>query len=239
MHMLCGLVVAFLALFPATDDVVADMYNRWMTAYEMHLMAQIERNFANEQKQKASEEVAAESDKSADVDKVPRQEDAEVQAVTPSQTPVQDETAICETSSAEVYVEAEKAISTVVYQVDGYIPDEGLQSYLYQRLTEAGIGYFMPYAVCLIAQESDWNPMAENRNGLDKGLLQYRVTYWPTLEWWNPYAEINVFVQQMANRANNGKTVSEMISAHNQSDYGPYCQSYVDAVMGHQIVRIR
>ena len=116
-----------------------------------------------------------------------------------------------------------------------------MQTYLYQRLTEAGIGYFMPYAVCLIAQESDWNPLAENKNGLDKGLLQYRTSFWPTLEWWNPVAETDIFVQQMANRAARGLTVSQMISAHNQSDWGPYCQEYVDAVMQHaeRLVRIR
>lgn len=128
-----------------------------------------------------------------------------------------------------------------LFEVDGYVPDVNLQEYLYSRLAENGIEWFMPYAVCLIAQESSWNPMAVNPNGRDKGILQYRVEFHNGLDWTNPYAEIDLFVQQMANRAMSGKTVSEMISAHMMSDYGDYNQAYVDAVMSHSgsLVRVR
>lgn len=123
---------------------------------------------------------------------------------------------------------------TPLYAVDGYVPDVNLQEYLYNRLAEHDIEWFMPYAVCLIAQESSWNPVAENANGLDKGLLQYRIELVPWMDWRNPYQEIDYFVSQMANRANNlGCTVSDMISRHNVSDFCPYNQAYVDAVMSH------
>lgn len=255
MHYLIGLITAVMVLFPASDSGGKSLYQLWMESYEKYLYQQMYDNLSAvssetqtelsevEYEQEASEETA---DKVADVEvgetlgaDSDRQREIEAEAVLQPETveTVQeqdtDRRESCETSLVREV--------TPLYMVDGYVPDESLQTYLYQRLCEYGIGYFFPYAVCLIAQESTWNPIAENRNGLDKGLLQYRISYWPTLEWWNPYAEIDVFVQQMANRANNGKTVSEMISAHNQSDWGPYCQSYVDAVMQHSntLVQIR
>ncbi len=120
-----------------------------------------------------------------------------------------------------------------LYTVDGYLPDVGLQEYLYSRLAEHGIEWFFPYCVCLIAQESSWNTLAENPNGRDKGLLQYRIEYVPWMNWQDPFQQIDYFVQQMANRANAGCTVSDMISRHNVSDWGSYNQAYVDAVMSH------
>jgi hypothetical protein len=140
--------------------------------------------------------------------------------------------------------QAEDAVVTAetpLFQVDGYVPDVNLQEYLYSRLAENGIEWFMPYAVCLIAQESSWNPLAVNPNGRDKGILQYRVEFHNGLDWTNPCAEIDIFVQQMANRADSGKTVSEMISAHMMSDWGDYNQAYVDVVMSHSgsLVRVR
>lgn len=228
MHHIIGFVLSILVLFPASDDAVADLYHRWMRSYEMHLMAQIEENFRNEQKTGEEAEVTVQqTEESVDI-----HEEVPTEASTVERTEEHIPASQENTQADQNYP---------VYQVDSYIPDEALQTYLYQRLNENGIGFFMPYAVCLIAQESTWNPLAENKNGLDKGLLQYRTSFWPTLEWWNPYAEIDVFVQQMANRAARGLTVSQMISAHNQSDWGPYCQEYVDAVMQHseRLVRIR
>ena len=264
MHYLIGLITAVMVLFPAADSGGKSLYQLWMESYEKHLYQQMADNFEREKRERNAEicqnpsESEVSNEQTADKETKLRSGDvtggvgevgqgnreteptAEV-AIAPqveSQTESSTEKRGMDENVAPAEVVREV---TPLYQVDGYIPDEGLQTYLYQRLCEANIGYFMPYAVCLIAQESTWNPMAENRNGLDKGLLQYRISYWPALEWWNPYAEIDVFVQQMANRANNGKTVSEMISAHNQSDWGPYCQSYVDAVMSHSntLVQIR
>ena len=237
MHYLIGFVLAIMALFPGSAGEGGLNLRAWMAQYEKFLYAQMEENFKREQA--TVEEVQEEpSDAGAGGDLVQHTAEETFEDVESVETNVQNSEDTPMAAEAEM---AEGNGQTPLYQVDGYIPDEAIQTYLYTRLCESGIGYFMPYAVCLIAQESTWNPLAENQNGLDKGLLQYRISYWPTLEWWNPYAEIEVFVAQMANRANNGKTVSEMISAHNQSDWGPYCQSYVDAVMQHSntLVQIR
>ena len=252
MHYLIGFIAAIMMLFPAFDDGGIFSIKAWMESYEKYLYQQMYDNLSAvasetqtelseaEYEQTASEEVSEESPdtRTGGGDMVHHPSEEAHENVESVETTVQN----CENPPVETEVEvAESTGETILYQVDGYIPDESLQTYLYTQLCNSGIGYFMPYAVCLIAQESTWNPMAENPNGIDKGLLQYRTSYWPTLEWWNPYAEIDIFVQQMANRAAIGCTVSDMISRHNQSDWGQYCQSYVDAVMAHaeRLVQIR
>lgn len=116
---------------------------------------------------------------------------------------------------------------------DGDCLDAGVSEYLKRRLTEAGIGWFFPYACCIAYQESSFNPLAVNPNMRDYGLFQFRIEFHPGLDWQNPYAQVDLFVQMMANRANTGKDVYSMISAHNVSDYGAYNQQYVDLVLSH------
>lgn len=118
-----------------------------------------------------------------------------------------------------------------LYSVNGAVMPEEIQAHLYNALAAGGIGWFMPYAVMIAYQESRFNTAAENRNGLDKGLFQYRVTYWSYGDIYSPYDQINIFVQQMVNRAAAGCTISDMISRHKQSDWGTYDQVYVDQVM--------
>lgn len=248
MHLIIGLVVAVMALFPGSAGEGGLNLRAWMEAYETRLYEQMEANFEREKAETVTSEpknAVSQQNMEVNDEQTASEETQDVLAdgrlseefveVLPQSVP--EETAA---SRPEVVVPEPQEV-TPLYQVDGYIPDQGLQTYLYQRLCDHGIGYFMPYAVCLIAQESTWNPMAENRNGRDKGLLQFRVEYVPWMDWRNPYQQIDYFVAQMANRAKNGKTVSEMISAHNQSDYGPYCQEYVSIVMSHEagLVRIR
>lgn len=140
----------------------------------------------------------------------------------------------------------DQSSATPLYQIntpDGpCMMDIQIQEYLYQKLAEAGIPWFMPYAVLIAYGESYFNPGAVNqKNGLDMGLFQFRSTYWGAGDIFNPYTQIDVFVGLMANRALNGKTVSEMISAHNVSDYGAYNQSYVDYIMSEagNLVQVR
>lgn len=140
----------------------------------------------------------------------------------------------------------DQSSATPLYQIntpDGpCMMDIQIQEYLYQKLAEAGIPWFMPYAVLIAYGESHFNPGAVNqKNGLDMGLFQFRSTYWGAGDIFNPYTQIDVFVGLMANRALNGKTVSEMISAHNVSDYGAYNQSYVDYIMSEagNLVQVR
>lgn len=128
-----------------------------------------------------------------------------------------------------------------LYSVNGAVMPEEIQAHLYNTLAACGIGWFMPYAVMIAYQESRFNVAAENKNGLDKGLFQYRMTYWSYGDILSPYDQINIFVQQMAKRAASGCTVSEMISRHKQSDWGSYDQAYVDQVLqwGGVTVKIR
>ena len=128
---------------------------------------------------------------------------------------------------------AAQMATTPLYTVNGAMLDPAIQEYLYTRLCEAGIGWFFPISLCIAYQESNFDIHAVNKsNGIDKGLFQFRSTYWGEGDIFDPYNQINVFVGLMANRANNlGCTESEMVSRHNTSDYGSYNQAYVDVVM--------
>ena len=109
------------------------------------------------------------------------------------------------------------------------------------RLTAYGIEWWEPYALAQMFQESHFNPAAENRNGLDKGLIQYRVTYWsamcsqhgldPATSIFDWKAQLNIYVQDTARRLGSGCSVQDTISRHMMSDYGPFCETYVKDVM--------
>lgn len=121
-----------------------------------------------------------------------------------------------------------------VFSVNGETLNPELQAYLYQRLSDHNIEWFMPYAIMMAYQESHFDCTAVNQSNMrDMGLFQFRINYYPGQDIFNPYEQIDIFVQQMANRASTGRTVSEMISAHNVSDYGEYNQAYVDQVLSH------
>lgn len=167
-----------------------------------------------------------------------QQQTAETQAVetVPASSPAETE-AERPAEAAPVYTPAAEA--TPVYTVDGERLDPGVADYLYRRLCESNIGWFYPYALLMAYQESSFNPLAVNSNGRDFGLFQFRLEFHPGLDWSNPYAQVDLFVQMMANRANAGKDVYSMISAHNMSDWGGYNQVYVDQVMGHNLQEIR
>ena len=111
--------------------------------------------------------------------------------------------------------------------------DAGVSEYLKRRLTEAGIGWFFPYACAIAYQESSFNCLAVNKNMRDYGLFQFRIEFHADLEWQNPYAQVDLFTAMMASRAAAGCDVYTMISRHLMSDYGPYNQQYVDLVLSH------
>lgn len=236
-----GLVVSFMAVIDIIDG--GKSLTRWMAEYERFLMDQIAENFrqaeeVEKDEQKTSEEIPEETpetgsgDDNAPAEPEPGRSETVAQSVSADPGPGLPETgapvAVENTAAAEVQAPAE---TVPIYAVNGAVLAEDLQAYLYRRFCAAGIGWFYEYALLIAYQESNFDPLAENKNGRDKGLFQYRVEYYPGLDWRNPYAEADVFIQQMANRAYAGKTVAEMISAHNQSDFGPYCQEYVSIVM--------
>lgn len=105
-----------------------------------------------------------------------------------------------------------------------------LQRLLYHYLEEAGIEYWYEGALAQMYQESHGIWWAENPNGLDKGLLQYRTTYWPAtaaaygepgadiFDW---RAQVRVYARQTAARISAGLSVDEIISRHKTSDECP------------------
>ena len=154
-------------------------------------------------------------------------------APAPVETTAESTTAVPETQAPTVAPQTEaptQAETFPIYSVNGAVLDVNVQHYLYQRLCEAGIGWFYETSLLIAYQESRFNPVAENPNGRDKGLFQYRIEYHPGLDWRNPYAETDIFVVQMAQRANIGCSIPDMISRHKQSDYGPYDEAYVQQV---------
>ena len=91
------------------------------------------------------------------------------------------------------------------YRVAGHTPPYEWQWYLYGKLEQFGIAWFYHYAICQIWQESRWNQWSTN--GVDHGLTQQKGVYWetraaqagiPGADIWDPYAQIHVYVWQMA-----------------------------------------
>jgi hypothetical protein len=120
--------------------------------------------------------------------------------------------------------------SVQTYRIAGDVIPEEIQTALREALDAEGIVFWYEGALVQIYQESHGNPWAENPNGLDKGLLQYRTTYWPAIaeaygeagadifDW---QAQIRVYARQTAQRINSGLTTDEIISRHKTSDDNP------------------
>lgn len=114
-----------------------------------------------------------------------------------------------------------------VYAVAGHVLDEELQRYLYQRLTEKGIAHWMPIAVCQAYQESSFDQYQVTA-GKDYGLYQYRLIYWD--EWcdragvgrgdvFDARRQIDVYTEMVAKWIAEGRSESEVISAHNDGGW--------------------
>lgn len=137
-------------------------------------------------------------------------------------------------------VESVGSVGFKLYTIHGVTPSEELQRHLYAKLTERGIGWYMPYAVCQIWQESRWNPKATN--GRDHGLCQQKGIYWdgraaaygiPGASIWDAYAQLHVYTAMMAGYlAASGGDVGRALSMYYLGADG-WAQNYVDAVLGH------
>lgn len=234
-------MVIFLSTAPivATNPSVQKMRNAlvkaWDVGYEMKLIAEMESNLSREETLEEVETV--ETKQAAPVATAEEtiqttQETTQPSTVAPETSPPPTETIVA--GSSEVQPEETTASPPYIpplYSVNGAVMPTDLQVYLYEQLAVRGIGWFFPYAVLIAYQESKFNIYAENPNGLDKGLFQYRNIYWSYGDIFNPYDQINVFVAQMTNRANCGCDILTMISRHNTSDWGEYNPVYVSAVM--------
>lgn len=145
--------------------------------------------------------------------------------------PLHEAAAYCEpqsTEACEMWVAetvAEQTESQGTADTVGVAPVEesgntDIYGLLSCSLDAAGIGWWYPYAVAQMTQESQCNPWAENANGLDKGLFQYRITYWTQPESiFDVNAQIRVYVSQVQARLAAGLSIEETISRHYTSDY--------------------
>lgn len=125
--------------------------------------------------------------------------------------------------------------------VCGEALDEDLYDYLRSELQNNGIGWWLKYAIAQAFTESSFNPYAENPNGKDKGLFQYRLEYWPAVSAqygisganiFDAKAQIHVYAQQMAERLNRGESIYLAINRHKMSDYVDiYDEEYVVRVL--------
>lgn len=108
-----------------------------------------------------------------------------------------------------------------IYRIAGESIDADLQRLLYHYLSEAGIEYWYTGALAQMFQESHCRQYAENPNGLDKGIYQFRTTYWNWSDGdiFDVDAQIRRYVSEMAARFNAGLSVDEAISRHKTSDY--------------------
>lgn len=131
------------------------------------------------------------------------------------------------TGAAEMEAEAP---APKVYRIAGDLIPEEIQLALYEALQAEQIEFWFTGSLATIYQESRGNVWAQNPNGLDKGLLQYRTTYWPEtaaaygepgadiFDW---QAQLRVYARQTAARINAGLTADEVISRHKTSDSCP------------------
>lgn len=263
---LIGFLLSFMAIFPLAEFGGGQSLKSWMEEYERFLIRQNAENFRREAEEKqekkdnerkAGEEIQTEAPDtgSANMDDPDQSIDGGNERVAESVgedsgpglpetgTPVAAET----TAAAEVPAPAEQV---KIYAVNGAVLAEDLQAYLYRRFCEAGIGWFYEYALLIAYQESRFNIYAVNqKNMMDSGLFQFRSIYWaeycsmaglPCGDIFDPYLQIDVFTFCMARRLNQfGCSIPDAISRHNQSDWGPYCQSYVDVVMQWESVLVQ
>lgn len=249
------LLTAEIAILTAVASLFATNTEQWTKVYERRLFCEMQMNlWRGGYEQKTVEEiptgadpVPARSETASEAPLVLVGEVVTIEQTASEEAPIQQPTtaahvveAVPESSSTEAETlppEEPPAVyqaSAPLYLVEGEQLDPGVAEYLYTRLCEAGIGWFYEYALCLAYQESSFNHLAENVNGRDKGLYQFRVEFHPGLAWQNPYAQTDLFVSMMAARAAAGCDVYSMISRHNTSDYCPEINPvYLTQVLSH------
>ena len=118
-------------------------------------------------------------------------------------------------------LESLEAPEIPIYRIAGEDVDEDLQFALYEALAAEGIEYWYEGALAQMFQESHGKRYAENPNGLDKGVMQFRITYWNWSDGdiFDVNAQFRRYAREMASRFGTGLSVDEAISRHKTSDY--------------------
>ena len=118
-------------------------------------------------------------------------------------------------------LESMEAPEIPIYRIAGEDVDEDLQFALYEALAAEGIEYWYEGALAQMFQESHGKRYAENPNGLDKGIYQYRTTYWNWSDGdiFDVNAQFRRYAREMAARFGTGLSVDEAISRHKTSDF--------------------
>lgn len=124
-------------------------------------------------------------------------------------------------ASSETVGSEPEATEPALYRIAGEEVDADLQIRLYHHLEEAGIPDWFTGALAQMYQESHCKQYAENPNGLDKGIFQYRITYWNWSDGdiFDLDAQMSKYASEMAARFGSGLSVDEAISRHKTSDY--------------------
>ena len=186
-----------------------EAFKRW---YEDYSTSSEEVCFEQETDKEGASDAGVQNDRSL----LPTDEE-ETEADAAALEAADQECAAGEAPDGEVCDEPER---TLVYQIAGELIDPGIQRKLYKELDAAGIAYWYTGALAQMFQESHGKIYAENPNGLDKGVYQFRITYWD----WNdgdifdPDVQIRRYVRETAARLNAGLSVDEVISRHKTSD---------------------
>ena len=128
----------------------------------------------------------------------------------------------------------------VYYSVAGQYPNKDYEQYLYNQLSSLGIGWWYPYAVAQIFQESRWNP--NSTNGRDHGICQFKGIYFQgraehfagmkNADIWNPYDSLKVYAYYIkAILQSHGNNVNSTLSFYICGDDAHWDQTYIDHVM--------
>ena len=170
---------------------------------------------------------------------------------TVAETLSESQTTVVESTTENIPVsEVETMVETAIqdkieqrhterYSVNGAVLSVELQDYLFRQLEARGHGNFMPIALCQIYQESRYNSAAIAPNGLDKGLCQFRETFFGAfaaesgLTQWdimNPIDQLYVYAYLMCKYLDQTGSTEMALSAYYMGEI-VYCDHYVKEVM--------
>lgn len=147
-----------------------------------------------------------------------------------------------EANALNVWIQHDNEAPYHHYSVGGTAVDFEITMYLQEKLAQAGIEWWMPYAVCQLFQESSGDPYQKTSygSGCDCGLFQIRDIYFGEYltrtgaegDIMDYRTQVNIYVSLVADRIASGATVEKVISDWTTGGYTDrICQTYVDDVL--------